>query len=563
MKLHEPINQRKVISKLDDDIKNKMNPCLFKRSDDAIVDELKKIILSCERKNKYFLIKVKSFETVDDYTEINKILSANFDNSMRNKSKFKKRDNPYSCINLNESDIRLLLVHYHVEVFNKPAMQSNVFTGKPLPTEEDFTCIIAIPKIINKYYIRINGIMRSTLYQIVDGSTYNNSNTNSKIPNVSFKIVFMALRIFRYYLTIDDINGEEVKLTQYMVNCFRKTVTGCKYILAKLGFTGSMKFLNIHDVLVTMEPIKNENYYCFKRHDIFISVPKYLLNDKITQTFICSVYHSIIPGMTIYDIYDNKFWVRSLGADFNNTPAEKLLNIIRENDTTITDTLIKGTSILESFENIYDISTKESIRLPYNEKATMYHIIRWILREFDRLKSKNNLDLRNKKLRFPEYIANIYGTKIGSGIYRIADLGSKITTISIRKAIRTDPLFLVNSISKSNLVEYRNGVSDMDSPSALKFTYKGISGLGEGSDKRIPDIIRYIDPSHVGILDLDSSSDSNPGISGTISPFAKMYGCYFSDYEEPREWQEKYDTIYSNYNNLKEDNTIKPIVFDK
>ena len=224
-----------------------------------------------------------------------------------------------------------------------------------------------------------------------------------------------------------------------------------------------------------------------------------------------------------------------------------MLAIMNGNDNTITDTYDKGMSILDSFETIYDISTKESIRLPEDQKATMYHILRWILREFNALRRKNNLDVSIKKIRFAEYIASIYAIKIAKGIYRVADKNSKITTSDIRKAIRTDPMFLLNSISKSNLVSYRNMVSDMDSIVALKFTYKGIAGLGEGSDKSIPDITRYIHPSHLGRLDLDASSDGNPGITGTISPFTKMYDTYFSDYQEPNTWEERYHEVYENY----------------
>ena len=39
----------------------------------------------------------------------------------------------------------------------------------------------------------------------------------------------------------------------------------------------------------------------------------------------------------------------------------------------------------------------------------------------------------------------------------------KATVDSIRKAIRTDPNFLLVAITKSKMVSYRNMVSDMDS----------------------------------------------------------------------------------------------------
>jgi hypothetical protein len=195
----------------------------------------------------------------------------------------------------------------------------------------------------------------------------------------------------------------------------------------------------------------------------------------------------------------------------------------KDNGTIVHDTLEKGYSILDSFENIYDISTKESIRLPEEEKATMYHVLRWLIREFNKLRQKDNLDVSIKKIRFAEYIASLYAMKVARGIYRVADHNSKITCMSIKRAIRTDPMYLLNAISKSNLVNYRNMVSDMDSMLALKFTYKGIAGLGEQDNNSIPEICRHTHPSHLGRLDLDNSSDTNPGITGTISPFTELF----------------------------------------
>ena len=211
--------------------------------------------------------------------------------------------------------------------------------------------------------------------------------------------------------------------------------------------------------------------------------------------------------------------------------------------------------ILDSFESIYDISTKESIRLPESEKATTYHVIRWIMREFNALRMKDNLDISIKKIRFAEYIASLYAFKIAQGIYRVSDANKKATVDSIRKAIRTDPNFLLVAITKSKMISYRNMVSDMDSMQALKFTYKGVSGLGENSNQSIPNIYRSIHPSHIGRVDLDASSDGNPGITGTICPFTPIYNGFFDDYQEPNSWEQEFMVTmdaYKKARNLKD-----------
>ena len=224
-------------------------------------------------------------------------------------------------------------------------------------------------------------------------------------------------------------------------------------------------------------------------------------------------------------------------------------------DDTVTDTLEKGYSILDSFESIYDISTRESIKLPMEDKETTYHIIRWIMREFNSLRIKDNLDIGCKRIRFAEYIASLYAFKIARGIYRVADMGKKASIMSIRKAIRTDPNYLLVAITKSKMVSYRNMVSDMDSMQALKYTYKGVSGLGEGSNNSIPDIYRSIHPSHIGRVDLDASSDGNPGITGTLCPYAPNYDGFFQEYQEPNTWEQEFlDTMdeYKKAMSLKE-----------
>ena len=183
------------------------------------------------------------------------------------------------------------------------------------------------------------------------------------------------------------------------------------------------------------------------------------------------------------------------------------------------------------------------------------------MREFNALRLKDNLDINYKRIRFAEYIASLYAFKIVKGIYRVSDMNKKASIASIKKAIRTDPSYLLNAISTSRMVSYRNMVSDMDAMQALKFTYKGIAGLGEGSNNSIPEIYRSIYPSHIGKVDLDSSSDGNPGITGTICPYAPIYeGGFFEDYQEPNTWDKEFFEAMESYK--KTINIRDAMVFD-
>ena len=541
------MNQLQLLHDYNKNNKYKFNPDLFVRSDDDVIDELKKIILSCQRDNRYFTIKVVNFTVVEDYNQINQILYNYYDGKTKNKSHTRKKDNKYSYIDLKGSDIKLLIVKYFIKAKDE---------------EEYLDVIIEVPRIVDKYYFRIGGILYSALYQIVDGSTYNNStSTNAKNPSITMKIVFMATRVYRITLNMKTVNDEDIKINHYISRIFSKSVAADKYILAKYGFYDGLRFIGVKDIYVTKEDIQDENYYTFKRAEgIYINAPKILVdNDPVTQSVVATLYRSIIPCMPFEMIFSKEFWVRSLGGDFNNYTQEKMLQMLSVPDTNIVDTIDKGYSILDSFENIYDISTRDSIRLPFEDKADMYCIIRWIMREFNWLKAKDNLDISIKKIRYAHYIASLYAMKIVKGIYRVADMNKKATIPSIKKAIDTNPNYLPRTIVKCKLVNYRNMVNDMDALTAIKYTYKGISGLGGNNSNAIPDIFRAVHVSHLGRVDLDSSSNTDPGITGTLCPFAKTYDNYFSDYQEPNYWEQEFKDLYDTYR--KSIKLIEPLEF--
>lgn len=533
------MNQRELIAKYVDSRDLKFNPKLFTRDDIAIIEELKNTILSCERCNEFFEIKVLNFTVIDSYEEINKVLHKYYNNAGKNKTKTKRKDNPYDYINLNESDIRLLIVKYYIRAKDG---------------EDTLDVIIAVPRIVERYYFRINGIMRSTLYQIVDGSTYNNNTTsNSKNPSVTLKIIFMAVRVYRWYTDLPLTNGQFIKATYYSSRIFNKTVPAIKYILAKYGYIDTVKFMGIQGIYLTDYELTSDEYYCIQcNENIYISVIKqYFDTNPLIQSFVSTIYHGIIPGLEYEEVFNMKYWARSLGADFNTIGQDKLLAIIRQDEDAVIDTYQKGLSVLCSFESIYDISTRESIHLPDEYKRDMYCIFLWMLREFNNLRLKENLDISIKKVRFAEYVASLYAMKIARGIYRIADFNKKATLQTIRKAIRTNPNYLLMAISKCKMVSYRNMTSDMDSMLGLKFTFKGVSGLGENSNQSIPQIYRSIHPSHLGHIDLDSSSDGNPGMTGTICPFVELYDGFFTDYQEPNFWEEEFHNTVKEYEKLK------------
>ena len=502
--------------------REQFNPIFFQRANSEIMDCVKKIILSCER-DKYFTLKVLDMREIYDYEEIINLLR---DYEDKNRKKSSKAENPYDYIDIKDSDIMLLEVKYFIRHNGTEINQeTNEVICNPW---EILTVLIVLPRFTKKYYFRLNGNYYTDIFQIVDGSTYNNitGGKNKKSQCNTFKTMFTPIRMYRMHRDLQDVSGDIVRHTIFTVNIniVFNSFTNCMfYLLANYGFYHCCDFLDIHCVQILDKPILDGDYYNFESNGIYITYPKYCYQDPMVQAFAASILMAINKDTKIDDLFDIRFWLTNLGSVFKNASIEK------------------GLFILDALDGTYDLITKEELHLPDDLKADIYMILRWLMREFGYLRAKNNVDVSLKRYRIGEPIAAVYAKKLTTGLNICADMGKKVTLYSVHKHINTIPMYVINNIiNMSNLIAYRDLVNDNDAMTAIKFTYKGISGLGENGTL-VQESYRYVDPSHAGILDLDSSTTSDPGMSGTICPLGKVYkGNSFSEYEEPHYWEEQY-----------------------
>ena len=507
------MNQAQFISQFNDKYRENFNPYFFERNEAGIAQKIMNVILSAQR-DKTYTIKVKHWEVVEDYATIYKYLKQ-YEESSPNKKR--RKDNKYDFINMKDSDISLLIVDYYLKIRDE---------------EDNIRVFIMIPKIVNKYYMRINGNLYSTIYQLVDASTYNNRTSNSTKKNqvVTFKSIFMPVIISARKATLTDINKQVVDCTHYTATIFSKTIPAFKYILGSKGLAGTMKFFNISGIyFVDSVPTDcdPEKYYIFNAKRLFILFPKVMLDNDVIQAFVYTVFHSILKQTTLKSLQTQLFWYESLSKEFiQNAFIEKAI------------------SVLDSLEHIYDISTKESLHLPDEDKEDIYCILKWMIANFNKLYMKDNLDVVIKRIRFEDYIAAIYASKLSPGIYRISDIGAKADIKTLRRAVNIRPDYLLSAITKQKFINYRNMVNDMDSIIAIKYTYKGISGIGEKTNQ-VSQIYRNVDISHIGRLDPDTSSNSDPGLTGSLCPLTKLYDNSFEEYEEPNEWNARVKELYS------------------
>ena len=101
-------------------------------------------------------------------------------------------------------------------------------------------------------------------------------------------------------------------------------------------------------------------------------------------------------------------------------------------------------------------------------------------------------------------------------------------------------------------MKFDDRCNDLDFFSALRYTVKGPNSIGGGSggkggmksERNISVKYRGVHPTYLGNLDINVYSSSNPGLNGSLSPFAHTNGLYFNDEPEPQ------DTEYRLFNKI-------------
>ena len=532
-----PMSQREFIRKFSEQKREDFNPYFFERENQDIFREVERIIKSCER-DQYFSIHVISFREITGYQEVRDALYQHEEERRAMKRKPAKTPNMNDFISIDDSDIMVLEIIYALRI------------NGDKPEEDTLKVLLKLPRFVNKYYYRLAGKLYAPVFQIVDRSTYNNStnddssNRTSKSETNTLRTQFMTIRILRKSVPLTDyLSSEVVDCTVYDAYIFTKTVRAIKYLLAAYGMYGCLDFLGIQNqVFISKEPDLNPENYCFCRGDIYISVPKAIFKNAVVQSFIATVIECIrepLPGSkkdkkTEYDeLFDPRFWLVVLSSSF------------KDRDTSIE----KGIAILNSMENIYDITSRDIILLPDEDKRTIYHALRWLIREFNRIHNKDNLDITFKRVRMAEPIGSLVAIKLSKGIYRISDEGKHVTMKQLKSAIYMNPDYILTVLNSSKLANFQDLVNDNDAITALSYTFKGISGLGE--EGQVQNAYRRLHPSHLKRFDLDSSSASDPGLTGVLCPYGVIYkNGLFSDIPEPNFWEKEYHEMVEAYNDL-------------
>ena len=525
---------RQFLAQYSENNREPFNEALFVRSEDDIIESLKKVILSITNRDNFpsrFVIRANYFNVIKDYNKVKEIL---FDLETKAKRRNKRIDyNIHEYINLKDSDVILLEVNYHIEVNG---------------TSSDGSVFIDVPKVINKYYFRIDGTVYSTLYQIADASTYNNAQSKNRDRHVTFRHVFQKYNVYEKKTKINmychandstEIIANTVDCINYTVDIFGNNIPICKYFLAYYGYENTLKYLMLPDIHITLDkPFigRESEYVYFNKDNLWISVSKYFWdNSPVVQSFIYCVYTNLPKKYeSLEEILSVDYWLMMLGADFKNKSADK------------------GRVMLDSIMRNYDITMQEELRLPDDQKRNLIDIFRWEMYEFEALYQKDNYDMTYKKLKITSYISGFYANKLSCNLFSASKSINSLTAEKLLKSLNIQHDYILDNIKKKgNLITYKNNVNDDDIFSVLKYTFKGVSGIGENKASAVPVKYRLANPSHIGKVDCDTSPAGDPGMTGLICPYAEIgVGNYLAEYKEPCNWREVQEQMIDEYRHI-------------
>jgi len=455
---------------------------------------------------------------------------------------------------------RLDKIHYKIRITpaesieNEPIVLGKTTKKKNSATAESFIREgdIFINKLIDDCFYINEGIRYFLIYQIVDNATYGTEDC------VSLKSLLMPITLKQHIITaVPEFDETPVDLKSFEILLFSKHVNPVLYTFGKDSYN-SLVSLKVKDPNNTfsewenyrdptiidkfnkffstdfkfsdkIEELSEDGRVIFKiapekakaSADIcYVSVSKEKLqNDTLTKGILGSLLD--IKNETrkkrITFSYDQLtspwFWVSSLSSFFTkNNDYMKKFN--------------KMKTMLISLNRLVDDTTRKILKLPDEDKESTLTIARYIMKNFDELMCADSQDLATKRLRLYEYQLYPLRKYFSDQIYRVLNSPTRSKAILDRIFSNLSPMFVTKATWSEKLLRYYNSTNDMNLFSAfLKYTFRGPQSL----NKTVTVEQRDLHPSYAGRLSLIASSASDPGMSGSLTPFIEVYDYYFED----------------------------------
>ena len=383
-------------------------------------------------------------------------------------------------------------------------------------------------------------------WQLCDASTYNQRGKITLKSRMPF-IIYQSK-----HRPIMDMDGtiHDVRTYSYALNS--KSRFGArpkvKYInpmmiyASKMGLEQAIVYMcAAPDIQILPKSIaeykefdRKDEFYYFNIDEVVFRVDQYMMDNNKHIASVVGMLKSMesnefpVSYALLSNFEDEKVYWRCRIGYVGAVKSKNLMSFLEKGNTTI-----------KMFERLLDKVTQLNLRLEDPYKEDIYSLMRWVIFEFDNLKTRNNMDLNNKRIRKNEYIVQpTLGKKITENIIKILERAGKSNMNVIDTLLEgfNFPSDIIISGMRSNgyLVKSDDLVNDFTSLSDLYYSCKGPNSLGENSSKMISQKYRNIHPSFMGRVDINVSSNSDVGMSGAFTPFVKLYDkFYFTPQREP------------------------------
>jgi len=386
-----------------------------------------------------------------------------------------------------------------------------------------------------------NGKKMKAIKQLVDASIYSQ---RGKITQKSKMPIIVYCNKNR---AIKDIYGEEHIMPSHSYACEPTKSKGkggiakkkkVKFInvmmiyAAKMGLMRAIQFFGMDRVISIMgdiEDIDQESYNIFPLNNLFIVVSKELFDKyEMIRAVVCSLtgLTSKQYPVTMKVLNDRTYWICRIG----------FVGSLKSGD--LSSFYEKGLSQICFIEQTVRLESNR-LRLPKIYDSNFYYILYWMITNFDALKSRNNIDMKNKRVRVNEYIVDSsLGKKINENINKFIEVKSKSRMNTMDTLLEllnfSSDIIVSNMRNLNDLLKSDELVNDLTFLQDISYSAKGPNSLGEGSPNAIADKYRYLHESMIGVIDIFATSNSNYGLSGYFSPFVETYnGFYFTPENEP------------------------------
>lgn len=468
---------------------------------------------------------------------------------------------------------RLNKIHYKIKVTPskesvlKPILPDGFenidmskFDGKEELADNDSFIIekdLYINKLIdNSFYIN-EGIRYFLIYQIVDNSTYGTKDA------VSLKSLLMPITVMRRktgYIIENFFDSTETfgDLPAYDLLLFSKRISPVLYALGKYAYNSLVDaFPDQKDPdIIRKRQDYTDNTLLDKMNQFFgtdikvsdepndlledgRTVLKLLKDKKVVSTYISVDSQKLkdrdanlmmVVG-SLVDMRDktkkNRIWFTAEDFENPNFWIDKLSKFFTNNNDPIKK-FNKIKTMLISLDRLMDDATRKILNISEEDKQNTLTVIKYMLKNFDQLTQEDNQDLGNKRIRLYEYQLYPLRKYFSDQIYRVLNSPTRSKLILNRIFSNLKPMYIIKKTVVNELLRYYNSTNEMNLYSCLlKYTFRGPQSI----NKIVSVNQRDIHPSYVGRLSLVASSASDPGISGTLTPFVKLYDNFFTEQE--------------------------------